>query len=59
MASIFIRHHYRDRVLRVVHVERAARGNQFDKARGAVVVADIERERQAALSLRCFADGGA
>ena len=41
--SIFVRHHHGDGGLRVVDVERAAGGNQFDKPRCAVVVADIQR----------------
>ena len=44
-SSIFVRHHHGDGGLRVVNVERAASGNQFDEARLAVVVADVERER--------------
>lgn len=55
-ASIFIRQHDGDRRLRVVHVERATSGDEFDKTRGAVVVANVERKRQAAVSLRCLAD---
>jgi hypothetical protein len=39
--SVLVGHHDRDCGLRVVDVERAASGNQFDKAGAAVVVADI------------------
>ena len=53
-ASILVRHHYGDGGLRVVHVEGAAHGYQFDEARGAVVVANVERKRQPAVSLRCL-----
>jgi hypothetical protein len=42
--SIFIRQHESDSGLRVVNVECAASGDEFDKARGAVVVANIERK---------------
>ena len=48
--SIFVRHHNCDGGFWLVHVEGAASGNQFDEARGAVVVSDIERKRQAGLS---------
>jgi len=57
--SILARHHYGNGGLRVVHVEEATHGNQFDKARGAVVVANVERKRQAGLSGLCLEDGKA
>jgi hypothetical protein len=44
--SILVGHHDRDCGSRVVNVERAASGNQFDEACAAVVVADIERNWQ-------------
>jgi len=52
--SIFIRHHHRDGGLRVVHVECATSGDQLNETGGAVVVADVERKRQAVLALRCL-----
>jgi hypothetical protein len=42
--SIFVRQHDGDGGLRVVHVERAASGDEFYKAGGAVVVADVKRD---------------
>jgi len=45
--SIFVRHHHGDGGLRVVNVECAASGDEFDKPRCAIVVADIERDRDA------------
>ena len=45
--SIFVRHHQGDGGLRVVNVQCAASGNQFDKRRCAVVVADIKRNGDA------------
>ena len=45
--SIFVRHHQGDGGLRVVNVQRAARRNQLHKPRCAVVIADIERNRDA------------
>src|ERR1700677_2151335 len=57
--SIFIWQHDGDCGLRVVHIECATSGDQFHKTRGAVVVANVERKRQAAVSLCCFADGKA
>ena len=43
--------------LRVVHVKGAASGDELHESGGAVVVVDIERKGQAALSVRCPADG--
>jgi len=43
---IFVWHHDGDCGLRVVDVERAASGDQFDKAGALVVVADIKRNWQ-------------
>src|ERR1019366_7162351 len=57
--SILVRHHYRYGRFRRVNVEGAAHGNQFDEARGAVVVTHIQRKRQAGLSGLRFADGKA
>ncbi len=45
--SIFIRHHHGDGGLRIVNVERAASGDQFDEARTVVVVADIQGDGDA------------
>jgi len=39
---IFVWHHHGDGGLRVVNVERAASGNQFDEAGTLIVVADIQ-----------------
>jgi hypothetical protein len=43
---VLVGHHDGDRGSRVVDVEGAASGNQFDEACAAVVVADIERNWQ-------------
>ena len=51
--SIFVRHHHGDCGLRVVNVQCAASGDEFDKPRCAVVVADIERNRDAGASCTC------
>ena len=45
--SILVQEHDSNGGLRVVNVERAANGGQPDKSRGAVVVADVQRNRQA------------
>jgi hypothetical protein len=47
---IFVRQHDGDCGLRVVHVECATSGDEFDKAWCAVVVANVERERQAVIA---------
>ncbi len=46
-SSILVRHHHGDGGLRVVNIQRAACGNQFDETGTLVVVADIERDRYA------------
>ena len=46
-ASILVRHHQGDGGLRVVHVERAASGDEFHQPGGAVVVADIQGDGDA------------
>lgn len=43
--------------LRVVDVERAARGDQFDETGRTIVVANVERERQADFARIGLADG--
>src|SRR5882672_3338679 len=48
--SILVRQHDGDCGLRVVHVERATGGNELNQLRTAVVVADIERKRQAVVA---------
>ena len=57
--SAFLRQHDRDGRLRVVHVERAASGDELDKARVPVVVADIERNGQAVNARPAATDGKA
>jgi hypothetical protein len=56
-ASILVRHHQRDGGLRVVHVQRAASGDEFHQPGGAVVVADIEcnRDRGTSCTSRTWA----
>ena len=55
--SILAGHHDGDGGFWLVHIEGATSGNQFNQARGAVVVADIERKGQAGLAGCCLADG--
>jgi len=43
--------------LRVVNIKRAASGDEFHQAGGAVVVADIERKGDALNSGACTVDG--
>src|ERR1035437_10858463 len=57
LQSILGREHDGDGRLRVVHVECAASGNQFDELGGAVVIADIERNGDAVNSCPAAADG--
>jgi len=45
--SIFVRHHQGDGGLRVVNIQCAASGDEFDKPRCAVVIADIKRNGDA------------
>jgi len=54
---ILVRHHHGDGGSRGMDVERAASGDEFNKFRGAVVVADIERERQAVATGAAALDG--
>jgi hypothetical protein len=45
--SAFVGQHDGDGWLRIVHVERAASGDEFDEPGASVVVADIERNGHA------------
>jgi len=55
--SIIVRHHYRDGGLWVVNVECATSGDQFHQSGAAVVVADIERNRQTVTTGAAAKDG--
>jgi hypothetical protein len=55
--SILIHEHDSDGWLWVVNVEGAANGGQPDKSRGAVVIADVQRNRQAVATGAAAKDG--
>ena len=57
--SIFVRHNQGDGGLRVVNVQCAASGDEFDQPRCAVVVADIKRNGDAGASCTCHTWAGA